>query len=129
MFSTNVVSRTKVFQSGFFSQVLMRVFLVWSFMDTLEQTWLGKVGGGGQDGVSFLYGPNVATASGNQKNQVKLEGVFSVREKSGNLAFFLKSGKNQEILMTQCFLNIIMTIYIVHSQCHLLFYLNYEMQT
>ena len=43
----------------------------------------------------------VSTASGNQG---KLEGIFPVREKSGNLAFFFKeSGKNQGILMTQFF--------------------------
>ena len=42
----------------------------------------------------------VPPASGNQG---KLEGIFPVREKSGNLAFFQKSGKNQGILMTQYF--------------------------
>ena len=32
----------------------------------------------------------VSTTSGNQGNQGKLEGIFPVREKSGNLAFFKK---------------------------------------
>ena len=36
------------------------------------------------------YQPRAHTASGNQGNQGKLEGIFPVREKSGNLAFSSK---------------------------------------
>ena len=48
-----------------------------------------------------LSNDRVPKASGNQG---KLEGIFPVREKSGNLAIFQKSGKNQGILITQYFL-------------------------